>query len=196
MRDQDKEANMDLLKAINERRSVRKYKADPVPDEIITTILEAARQAPSWANTQAPRFIVVKEQAVKAALQDTLVPSGKNPSLAAMTEAPCVICVIAKKGVAGYYKGEPSTNKGDWFMFDAGIAMEHIVLAAWSFGLGTVHVGNFDAAKAEEILKIPEGFGMVEMTPLGYFDEIPKAVPRRALKESVFLNTYGEPFLE
>ncbi|HEY3276228.1 MAG TPA: nitroreductase family protein [Syntrophorhabdaceae bacterium] len=185
---------MELLKAIHERRSVRKYKADPVPDEIIREILEAARQAPSWANTQVSRYIVVKEQTVKNALQDTLTPN--NPSRAAIVDAPCVICVIAKTGMAGYYKGQPSTNKGDWFMFDAGIAMEHIVLAAWSFGLGTVHVGNFDAAKAEEALKIPEGFSIVEMTPLGYFDEIPKAVPRRALKESAFLNAYGTPYGE
>jgi nitroreductase len=138
---------------------------------------------------------VVKDPSIKAALQDSLVPP-TNPSRAAMVEAPCVICVIAKNGASGYYKGQPTTNKGDWFMFDAGIAMEHIVLAAWNFGLGTVHVGNFDAAKAEGVLKIPEGFSMVEMTPLGYFEEAPKAVPRRALKESTFLNVYGVPYID
>jgi nitroreductase len=185
---------MDILKVIGERRSVRKYKTDPIPEEIIREILDAGRLAPSWANTQVSRFIVVKDQAVKEALRDTLTPT--NPSRAAMTDAPCVICVIAKNGSSGYYKGQPSTNKGDWFMFDAGISMEHIVLAAWNFGLGTVHVGNFDAEKAEEALKIPEGFSIVEITPLGYFEETPKATPRRALKESVFLNAYGEPYME
>jgi nitroreductase len=185
---------MDLLKAIGERRSVRKYKSDPIPEEIILEILEAGRHAPSWANTQVSRFIVVKDRTVRGTLQETLTPN--NPSRAAMVDAPCVICVIAKKGMSGYYKGQPSTSKGDWLMFDAGISMEHIVLAAWNFGLGTVHVGNFDAEKAEEILKIPDGFTVVEMTPLGYFDEIPRATPRRALKESVFLDFYGEPYME
>jgi nitroreductase len=185
---------MDLLKVIGERRSVRKYKADPIPEEIIREILEAARQAPSWANTQVPRFIVVKDLKIKEALQGTLAPN--NPSTAAMVDAPCVICVIAKRGSSGYHKGQSATDKGDWFMFDAGISMEHIVLAAWNFGLGTVHVGLFDAGKAQEILEVPEGFSIVEMTPLGYFDETPKATPRRALKESVFLNGYGEPYIE
>jgi nitroreductase len=56
---------MDLLKAIYERRSVRKFRKDPVPDEIILEILEAARAAPSWANTQVCRYIVVKDQVIK-----------------------------------------------------------------------------------------------------------------------------------
>jgi nitroreductase len=107
-----------------------------------------------------------------------------------------VICIIAKKKESGYFKGQPATDKGDWFMFDAGIAMEHIVLAAWSFGLGTVHVGMFDAKAAQEILKVPEDFAVVELTPVGYFDEIPKATPRRALKESVSLDIFGRPYFE
>jgi nitroreductase len=185
---------MELLKAISERRSVRKYRQDPVPDEILLEIFEAARAAPSWANTQVCRFIVVKDRAVKDQLVESLSPS--NPAKGAMTEAPCVICLFAKRNLSGFHKGAPGTDKGDWFMFDAGIAMEHIVLAAWNFGLGTVHVGMFDAKKAEAALKIPEGFSIVEITPLGYFDAAPKPTPRRALKESLFLNSYGNPFLE
>ena len=184
---------MDLLKAIQERRSVRKYLPDPVPDEIITEILEAARRSPSWANTQVPRFIVVKNPDIKKALSDTL--SKGNPARDGIANAPCVICVIAKKELSGYFKGQPATDKGDWLMFDAGIAMEHIVLAAWSFGLGTVHVGAFDAPAAQPVLKVPEEYSLVEMTPLGYFDVTPKVSPRRPLAESVFLDVFGEPYL-
>ncbi len=184
--------NMELLKVIQQRRSIRKYKTDPVPDEIVVEILEAARRAPSWANTQVPRFIVVKDQGIKERLRDTLSPT--NPARQAMIDAPVVICVAAKRALSGYYQGEPKTNKGDWFMFDAGIAMEHIVLAAWNFGLGTVHVGLFDAEKAEAVLRIPEGFSIVEMSPLGYFeDPTTKETPRKPLAEIAFLNTYGEP---
>jgi nitroreductase len=78
-------------------------------------------------------------------------------------------------------------------MFDCGIAMEHIALTAWNFGLGTVHVGLFDAKRADEILQIPEGYNIVEMTPLGYFDETPGQTPRKPLEEIAFLNTFGEP---
>ncbi len=185
---------MDLLKAIHERRSVRKYRPDPVPDEIIIEILEAARSAPSWANTQVCRYVVVKDQRVKERLSETLPPG--NPAKKAMLEAPCLICVYAKKGMSGFYRGTASTNKGDWFMFDAGIAMEHVALAAWNFGLGTVHVGMFDAEKAEAVLNVPDDCGIVEMTPLGYFDEVPKSTPRKPLKELVSLDQHGKPFIE
>jgi nitroreductase len=185
---------MDLVKAILERRSVRKYRSDPVPDDIIIEILNAARNAPSWANTQVPRFIVIKDQSIMQALSETLPRT--NPAKNAIANAPCVICIIAKKKESGYFKGTPATDKGDWMMFDAGIAMEHVVLAAWNFGLGTVHVGMFDAKAAEEILKVPEEFAVVELTPVGYFDEIPKATPRRPLKESVSLDLFGQPFIE
>jgi nitroreductase len=74
---------MDFMKVIQERRSVRKYKDTPVPNEIIREVLEAARRSPSWANTQVWRFIVVKDQNVKERLQDTLRPTNpaRNSSL-------------------------------------------------------------------------------------------------------------------
>ena len=77
---------MDFMKVIQERRSVRKYKDTPVPDEIIREVLEAARRSPSWANTQVWRFIVVKDQSIKERLQDTLRPT--NPARQAIVEAP------------------------------------------------------------------------------------------------------------
>jgi len=185
---------MELLKVMSERRSVRTYLPDPVPDETIIEILEAGRAAPSWANTQVCRYIVVKDGTVKAHLQEALGPS--NPARDAMVQAPVIICLCAKRGVSGFKKGAPVTDKGDWFMFDAGIAMEHIVLAAWNFGLGTVHVGSFDAPRAEEVLQIPDGFSIVAMTPVGYFTVAPPPVPRKALKELVSLDQYGKTFIE
>lgn len=181
---------MDFMKVIQERRSIRKYKSNQVPDEIIREILDAARRSPSWANTQVWRFIVVKDQTVKEKLQSTLKPT--NPALRAIVDAPIVICIAAQRGLSGYSQGQPATDKGDWFMFDCGIAMEHIVLTAWNFGLGTVHVGLFDAPKAEEILNIPPEYSIVEMTPLGYFDDpTSKQTPRKPMEEIVFLNTFG-----
>ena len=146
--------DMDFMKVIQERRSIRKYKDTPVPDEIIREVLEAARRSPSWANTQVWRFIVVKDQSIKERLQETLRPT--NPARQAMVEAPIVICIAAQRGRSGFSRGEAATNKGDWFMFDCGIAMEHIVLTAWNFGLGTVHVGLFDAKKPMKSSRSPK----------------------------------------
>ena len=183
---------MDLLKAIVERRSVRKYRSDPVPDELILRCIEAARLAPSWANTQVSRFVVVKDRAVKEALAAALTP--KNPAGQAFEAAPCLICLVAQRGVAGMKKGEQVTDKGDWFMFDAGLAMDHFTLFAYSLGLGTVIVGAFDAKKAEEVLGVPEGYSAVAMTPLGYFDGPVPPTPRKPLSDVLYLDRFGKAY--
>lgn len=76
-------------------------------------------------------------------------------------------------------------------MFDLGLAMQNLVLAAHSLGLGTVHVGAFDDRKAAEILGVPEGFALVEMTPLGYPDGESRAPARKELSELVFHDRWG-----
>ena len=80
---------MELIKAIYERRSVRRFKKDNIPDEIITEILDAARWSPSWANTQVCSYIVVKDQTIKERLVDTLPPT--NPARNGIIDAPVLI---------------------------------------------------------------------------------------------------------
>ncbi len=183
---------MDLLTVIKERRSVRKYRSDPVADETILTCVEAARLAPSWANTQVWRFVVIKDPTVKESVSEAL--SSGNPARQALLDAPVAVCVIAQRNLAGMKRGESVTDKGDWFMFDCGIAMEHFVLTAWSLGLGTVHIGAFDSRTVESILSVPEGYTVVSMTPLGYFDGQPDPRPRKPLDEILFLNGFGKTY--
>lgn len=183
---------MELSKTIKDRRSIRRYKKDPIADTIILECIEAARLAPSWANTQASRYVVAKDQATREALAGTL--SGSNPARQAMIDAPCVVCLVSQRNVSGFKKGEVTTDKGDWFMYDAGIGMEHLVLTAWSLGLGTVHIGLFDARKAEEAIGVPEGFSIVSMTPLGYFEDYPDPRPRKPLEDILYLDRFGRPF--
>ena len=161
-------------------------------DEIILRCVEAARLAPSWANTQVSRFVVVKDAAAREALAGSLTPN--NPAHQAFLAAPCVVCLVAQRSVAGMKRGEPVTDKGDWFMYDAALAMEHLVLVAWSLGLGTVHVGAFDARKAEEALAVPAGYSVVAMTPLGYFDETPSPTPRKPLRDLLYLDRFGKAY--
>src|SRR4030065_171825 len=146
---------MDLMDAIKGRRSIRKYKPDPVPEEVLKTILEAVRWSPSWANTQCWEVILVKDQKMKSELATVL--SKGNPALSSITDAPVVVVLCGKKGVSGFYKGQAVTVKGDWLMFDTGIAMENLCLAAHALGLGTVVVGMFAHKKAEQILGVPGG---------------------------------------
>ena len=76
-------------------------------------------------------------------------------------------------------------------MFDVGLAMENMVLAAHALGLGTVHIGAFDHKKVEMLLNVPEGFCVVEMTPLGYADAEAHITPRKELTEIVFQEKFG-----
>ena len=170
---------MDVLEAIKNRRSIRKYKPTPVDDKTLELVLEAARWAPSWANTQCWRLIIVRDIDRKNRLADTLIAVGDRPNRAAdaIRQAPVLIIACAELGKSGYYYREPggfATDKGDWYMFDVALAMQNLVLAAHSLGLGTVHVGAFDAKEAENILEVPQGFRAVEMTPLGYPDVEPE----------------------
>jgi nitroreductase len=191
------EEKMEVLEAIKTRRSVRRYKTTPIDDKTIELVLEAARWAPSWANTQCWRFVVVRDGKIKNKLAATLIaisPDRPNRATEAMKNAPVVIVACAELGKSGYSRGEPKepvTDKGDWFMFDVALAMQNLVLAAHSLGLGTVYIGAFDAKKIATILGVPEGFCVVAMTPLGYPDEEPPARPRKELSEIVFHDKFG-----
>lgn len=180
---------MDVIEAIKTRRSIRRFKTTPVDDQMLNTVLEAARWSPSWANTQCWRFIVVRDSDTKNQLTDMV---GDNPATQALRTAPIVIVCCAELGKSGYYGGKQASDQGDWYMFDVALAMQNLVLAAHSLGLGTVHMGlNFDSRKAAEILGIPQGFRAVEMTPLGYPDGEPKPRPRKELSELVFYDRWA-----
>jgi len=180
---------MEVLEAIKTRRSIRKYKTTPVDDKTLELILEAAHWAPSWGNTQCWRLIVVSDDDIKNRLADTL--NATNPAMDAIKQAPLLIVACAELGKSGYKEGELVTDKGDWFMFDVALAMQNLVLTAHSLGLGTVHTGRFDAKKAADILEVPQGYCVVEMTPLGYPDQVRDPRPRKELSEIVFYNRFG-----
>ena len=105
---------MNVMDAIKSRRSVRKYKADPVSEETLAMVLEAARWAPSWANTQCWRFVVVRERETKARVAEALRPG--NPATDAVRNAPVVIVACAELGKSGFYKAI-DLSRGDRRVF-------------------------------------------------------------------------------
>ncbi len=179
---------MELYQAIRDRRSIRKYKPDPVPSEVLDRLLEAAQWAPSWAHTQCTEVVVVSDPAQKEALQKTLPPS--NPAFRAMVDAPLVVAFCGRKGRAGFYKGKAATPRGDWLMFDVALAMQNFMLAAHAEGLGTVCVGLFDAAQAARVLNCPEDVDVVALTPLGYPAAEARIPPRKPREEFVRWERY------
>jgi nitroreductase len=184
------EVIMDIMEAIKERRSVRAYKPDPVPEEKLQKVLEAVQWAPSWANTQCWEVIVVRDAGTKEQLAETLAPG--NPSHAAIAQAPITLALIGIEKRAGFYKGAAATDKGDWYMFDVGLATQTLCLAAHAEGLGTVIVGVFDAAKAAKVLQVPQGKAVVIITPLGFPEKVPAPPKRKEIEEFVHQEGHGK----
>jgi nitroreductase len=178
----------DFLEIVQGRRSIRRYQDREVPEELLTTVLDAIKWSPSWANTQCWEAIVIKDPATKQKVQEAL--SKGNPASNAVLEAPVVIALCGKLASAGHKKGEATTKFGDWFMFDIGAAAQTLCLTAYSLNLGTVIIGSLDHDKAKEVLNVPEGYEVVSLVPMGYPAGESKAPPRKGIEEFVHYDSF------
>jgi nitroreductase len=184
---------MDLKTAIKSRKTVRKFTDHYIPNEDLQTILDAARRAPSWANTQVWEFVVLRDREVIR--QVTECYSETNPARKCSMDASAVIVVCAKLNVSGCFKGEPLTVFNEWYMFDLGMAVENICLSAHDIGLGSVVVGSMDHEKIAEICKVPDEYAVVVAVPLGEPLDLEKPGSRKKeLYDVVHLNSFGEHF--
>jgi nitroreductase len=184
---------MELTDAILHRRSVRKFSDQDVTDEELRQILEAARWAPSWANTQVWEFVVVRDRGLIEQVTSTYVD--KNPATKASLSASALIVACAKTGVSGCYGGRDVTKFSNWFMFDLGIAVQNLCLKAHELGLGTVVVGLLDHDACKKVICLPDGYEVVAVLPVGRPLTEPKKGPaRRSLGEFVHLNTFGKAY--
>ncbi len=170
------------------RRSIRRYKDIPVEKDKLNAVLEAARWAPSWGNSQCCELVVIQDREKKEAL--TQILSKKNPATLAMIKAPVVLAVVGGLKKAGYYNGEAKTKFGDWLLYDLGIVTQNICLSAHEQGLGTVIIGSFDHDKARELIGVPKTHEVVAMLPLGYADHEPPAPKRKPMEDFVHYDTF------
>ncbi len=144
----------DLIKA---RYSVRAYKPDPVEDEKLGRVLEAARLAPTAANRQAFKLIVIQTKGREEEIRRIY---GREWII----QAPLLLAVCALPA-EGWVRKADGWNAAE---VDATIAMSHIVLAAADEGLGTCWIAAFDPQAAREVLGLPAGVVPSAFTPLGY----------------------------
>ncbi|HUW64269.1 MAG TPA: nitroreductase family protein [Spirochaetia bacterium] len=168
---------MDVYEAISARRSIRRYKPDQVAQEQVLRVLDAARLAPSWKDLQCWRFIVVRGETGKTGILSGFEDT--NPGKKAITAAPVMIVLCADPQASG------KMGDKDYYLVDAGITMENLMLAARAEGLGTCWLGEFDENPVKVALSIPATWKIVGMTPLGYPDQDPKPRPRKTLEEIV-----------
>lgn len=167
----------DVIEAILERRSVRKFKKDPVPHATIGRIMDAAIHAPSAGNLQPWQFYVVMKEELRAALSSAAF------NQKSVLDAPVVVVVCADPQLSGKKYNERGIDL--YCLQDTAAAIQNILLAATGYGLGTCWVGAFDEGKVAGVLELPKNVRPVAMIPIGYTDGSVTAPPRRNADEVV-----------
>lgn len=167
---------MDFLELVNARYSVRSYQNKPVEEDVLARILEAVRLAPSGANRQPWRFVVVQD--VETRKQLALACNSQQ----FIAQAPVVIAGCGLMPDRIMHCGMP----GD--PIDLSIAMEHLSLAATAEGLGTCWIGAFGQDKVRKVLGIPETVKVVAVMTLGYPADTPLSKKRKPLSEIICYN--------
>ena len=165
---------MEFSELIEKRYSVRAYKPDPVEDDALHQVLEAARLAPTAANRQPFQLVVIPTAGREAELRRIYNRDW-------FAQAPLVICACGIPA-QGWIRREDDKNYTE---VDVAIVMDHLILAATSLGLGTCWIAAFDPMAAREVLDLPDGAEPIAFTPLGYPADQPKPKKRKALSELV-----------
>ena len=175
---------MDIKDAIKTRRSIRSFTDEKVSRETIEKIVDLARMAPSWKNSQTARYVIVEDAAVKDKIaEEAVLGFEHNTEIIKGAPALLVLASVAKR--SGYERdGSFTTSKGQgWEMFDAGIAAQTFCLAAHEEGVGSVILGIFDDAKVAEIIGLPENQNVSALIPIGYSDKDVPSVPRKEVSD-------------
>ncbi len=178
------------MKEIENRRSIRKYKDEPVDEKIIQQLIKSAVLAPSGDNTQPWHFIIIDDEEVKARVINV---SHKQKW---MSSAPLLIVCVADircrlKGVDDIYLVEETEAfELKQIIRDTAISVEYIVLEAVNAGLGTCWVAWFKQEEIRPVLNIPDDKFVVGVLTVGYPDESPKPRPRKDIKSMVHRNEW------
>jgi len=164
---------MDYQKLIRTRRSIRGYRPDPVSEDILQKILDAARIAPTAANRQPFQLIVVTDPSTRARLKEVYDRDW-------FWTAPVIIVGCVEEAKA--WQRADGFNAAE---VDLSIVMDHLILAATDEGLGTCWICNFDEPRLRQILGIPDDVRAIALTPLGFPAAEPRPFQRKPLEELV-----------
>jgi len=164
---------MHFQELIRQRYSVRAYRPEPVSEEALGRVLEAGRLAPTAANRQPFRIVVLHG----AGRQDAL---GRLYARDWFLQAPVVLCVCGVPSEAWVRRDGRSHLD-----IDAAIVMDHLILAATEEGLGTCWIANFDTDAAREVFELRPGEVPLLLTTLGHAADRPGPKERKSLSELV-----------
>ena len=177
---------MNAVDCIKTRRSIRNYKEDQIPQDVMKEVIDIARFAPSWKNGQIARYYVVQTPELKQKIAESCV-MGFTYNTGTLTKAPAIVVVAYVEKRSGYERdGSHTTSKGsEWEMFDAGIATQTLCLAAHEKGLGTCIMGIFEDKAVAEAINLPEGQKVGALIAIGYPAEEPAAPARKEAEQLV-----------
>ena len=173
---------MELIEALKTRRSIRRFKSDPVSDKMLWEILEMANAAPSAGNLQAREFILVRDPTVK----DELAASAFGQSFIAQAPVVLVVCGNLNRSGSGY----GDRGRDLYSIQDADAAVMHILLTAHAKGLGTCWVGAFDDERVSSVLNLPQYIRPIAIIPLGYPASKPCTTSRIDIKKLVHFDKW------
>lgn len=175
---------MNTIEAIKTRRSVRRFAPQPVARETLQTVVDAARYAPSWKNTQTTRYFIVDSPEAKETICAQMLPPFNAETV---RSAAVLVAMTTVHGRAGYERdGSPSTKKEDrWEYFDAGIACQTFCLAAHEQGLATVILGIYDEEQVPAFLGLDESEVLTALIAVGYPAQSPDAPKRKTAEELI-----------
>jgi len=157
-----------FLKLCKTRQSCRSYKHQEIADELINKCINCARLAPSACNKQPWRFSIVKDEDQRLAIANTaLLPALPMPWV---KDAPVIIAMSVEKSFITHTLA-PLLSGLNYQLIDAGIAGEHLALAAESLHLGTCWIGWFNERRVKKIIKLPRNLRVVSLFTLGYPQE-------------------------
>lgn len=188
-----------VLSLACKRRSVREYRRDPVNLDDVLYAIKAALQAPSGANLQPWRFIIVEDRRVKAKIREVCEEWEKrfheSPTMPAwfrnwlkqrgitwrkdfLTDAPVLVAVAA-------YKKAPYARESTW------LAIGYLLLALEERGLASLTYTPPNPGRVAALLGIPEDYTLETIIPVGFPEEDKAKEPRMSLREAVYLNSWG-----
>ena len=173
---------LDVFDAIRNRRSIRVYGRDPVADECVSKLIDAARMAPSAGNIQPREFIVVR----KSYSKNRLSAAALNQKSILESDVVIVVCANEIRSHSGY--GTRGTNL--YCIQDTAAAIQNLLLAAHALGLGACWVGAFQEEKVKDVVRAPKGMRPVAMIPVGYPAEKPETGFRRPLSDLVHYESF------
>lgn len=172
---------MSVLDVIKTRRSIRRFKKEPISNEDAERILDAARLAPSGGNQQRWKFIYINDPQVLRMI--------RNCSPGFYGDAASVIVIGISEESGAFNRTAYRDIIG---ILDAGFAAENILLAAHALGLGGCAIASFNEIGIKQILNAPEGWKPILLVSLGHPYELPRIPPKKKLYEVVNLNEYGK----